>query len=117
MENGLCHFSQYSVAPGRNEEAEKLFKAWASRMKGSPGFVSCSVLRALGEHGSHDYALLQQWESNDDARAFLEKNREFNPTLGAPSHHHHDEEDDEEGEQKELFHEEFHGHFEVIFKV
>jgi heme-degrading monooxygenase HmoA len=116
MVNGFCHFSQYSVAPGKSGEAEELLNSWALRMKGSPGFISCTIMKARAEHGLQGYAMLRRWESHDAEHAFGEKYGNLNPTRGAPSHHHNDDEDDED-EQKELFHEEYHGHFEVIFEV
>lgn len=116
VSNSFYHFNHYSVAPGRSEEAEKLLIAWATRMKGAPGFISCAVLKETGEHGGHDYAMVQEWKNHDDDSAFSAKNRQFNAAAGAPSHHH-DDEDDGGKKQEVLFEKEYHGHFEVIFRV
>ena len=102
------------TAPGRVDEAEKLLKEWASRMKGSPGFLGCYVFREVGHHGG-DYGLMHDWQSSKDMHAFWEKNKQFAPPMGDHPHEH--EEDEHEGPQKELFHEEFHGHYELIFHV
>ena len=108
-------FNHFEVAPGRADEAEKLLKEWASRMKGSPGFLGCHVFRAYGHDMSNDYGLMQDWHSSEDSRAFREKNKQFALPIGDSAHHH--EEDEHEGPQKELFHVEFHGHYELIFHV
>ncbi len=104
-----------AVAARRADEAEKLLKEWASRMKGNPGFLGCYVFKEMGHHGGNDYGLMHDWQSSEDMRTFWEKNKQFALQTGGHPHEH--EEDDDEGPQKELFRQEFHGHYELIFQV
>lgn len=108
-------FNHYEVVPGRADEAEKLLKEWALRMKSSPGFLNCQVFKAMGHDMDNDYGIMHDWQSSEDSYAFWQKNKQFAPTAGDSSHSH--EEDKDEGPQKELFHQEFHGHYELIFNA
>ncbi len=108
------------VAPGRTDEAEKLLKEWASRMKGNPGFLGCYVFKEVGHHGGGDYGLMHDWQKSEDMHNFWQKNQQFVPPGAAGTFHpdeHGHEHDEHEGPQKELFHREFHGHYELIFHV
>ncbi len=100
------------VAPERTDEAEKLLKEWASRMKGSPGFLGCYVFKEVGHQGGGDYGLMHDWQKSENMHNFWQKHQQFDPIPPAHSH-----EEEEEEEQKELFHTEFHGHYQLIFHV
>ncbi len=105
------------TAPGRTDEAEKLLKEWASRMKGSPGFLGCDLFKEVGHHGG-DYGLMHDWQSKADMHNFWEKNKQFVPDGASDTFVDHEHEGDEHGgPQKRLFYEEFHGHYELIFHV
>jgi len=60
----------FEVAPGRADEAERLLKEWASRMKGSPGFSGGYVFKEVEHTGGRDYAPMCDWENSEDLQAF-----------------------------------------------
>ncbi|MDP3878847.1 MAG: antibiotic biosynthesis monooxygenase, partial [Dehalococcoidales bacterium] len=95
------NFYNYDVTSGKGEEAEKFLKDRASRLKGSPGFLGCSIMKHAGhghDAGHDDYAFMHDWQSTEDLQAFMKKNgtttREFfdPPKLeGSASHKHQPE--------------------------
>ncbi|MBI2979296.1 MAG: antibiotic biosynthesis monooxygenase [Chloroflexi bacterium] len=128
------NFYNYDVAEGKSAEAEKWLKERASRLKGSPGFLGCSIMKHAGhgdEAGHDDYAFMHDWRSGEDLQAFMKKNattsREFfaPPKLkGSVSHAHSHEDAHEHPHEHEAaeteggaIRVEFRGHYEVIFQL
>ena len=103
-------FYHLEVAPARSDEAERVLRDWASRMKGNTGFLGCYVLKEVGHHAG-EFGLMHDWQNSEGWYPFCQKNQQFGALI---PHHSHEE---EEEQQKELFHMEFHGHYQLIFQV
>ena len=121
------NFYNFEVAPGNGEQAEAFLKERASRMKGSPGFLGCYILRGTGNHGGNDYAFMHDWRSVEDWNAFLAKNALSAKEFFAPDpskypeskvhSHQHAHQEHEANEQKGPFYVEFHGHYDMISQI
>lgn len=101
----------YDVLPGKGKEAEKFLKDRASRLKGSPGFLGCCILKEIGhdsaeEHEHDTYAFIHDWRSPQDLQTFEEKNATTSREFFARAQ-----------EMKGVIETKSHGHYEVIFQL
>lgn len=132
-------YYHFRVPEDHEEEAEGKLKEWVNRMVGAKGFKGAMVMEELhhfaGSHKFHGFALNHDWEAREDFKAFWDKNGQFYPV---PSGHHwlagvleaqdeaehghghehgHEHGHDDDDHNDEMFAEQFHGHYDVVYQV
>lgn len=109
------NFYIFEVPQGMGEEAEKALKEKTSRMKGSPGFLGCCILKDTGEHAG-DYAFIHDWRKEEDWHAFLAKNKGIFMS-GPPDKSAHEHKEHKIPQGKGPLNLETHGHYDAIFQI
>ncbi len=124
------------VPDDREEEAEAKLKEWVNRMVGAKGFKGAVILEEFHHfaggagHKFHAFAMNHDWDAKEDFSAFWAANGKHYPVpSGHPwlahfqegeeghGHAHAHGEEHEHDEGGELFEEQFHGHYEIVYQV